>query len=237
MTELGTHSRFKIANVSRRDLLRGVAATGGLVLVAQFPGARGAFADYPTGATAMPNGVVNNPKVFVSIAGDGRVTIVAARAEMGNGAARTALPMIVADELEADWAKVRVVQSPGDERTYGNQDTDGSRSVRHWIQPMRHVGAAMRQMLETAAATQWKVPVGEVQAQLHEVVHRPSGRKLGFGELAAAAAGLPVPAADRSGSRTPAPSATSARAPSPSSTSSTSPPARRSTARTSCCPA
>jgi isoquinoline 1-oxidoreductase subunit beta len=193
MTELSTHSRFKIANVSRRNLLKGVAATGGLVLVAQFPGVRGALADYPTGATAMPNGVVNNPKVFVSIAGDGRVTIVAARAEMGNGAARTALPMMVADELEADWAKVRVVQSPGDERTYGNQDTDGSRSVRHWIQPMRHIGAAMRQMLETAAATQWKVPVGEVQAQLHEVVHRPSGRKLGYGQLAAAAAALPVP--------------------------------------------
>ena len=74
MTELGTHSKFKIANVSRRDLLKGVAATGGLVLVAQFPGVEGAFADYPTGATAMPNGVVNNPKVFVSIAGDGRVT-------------------------------------------------------------------------------------------------------------------------------------------------------------------
>ena len=196
MTELSTHSKFKVANVSRRNLLKGVAATGGLVLVAQFPAARGALADYPTGATAMPNGVVNNPKVFVSIGGDGRVTIVAARAEMGNGAARTALPMILADELEADWARVRVVQSPGDERTYGNQDTDGSRSVRHWIQPMRHCGAAARLMLETAAAAHWKVPVGEVAAQLHEVVHRPSGRKLGYGELAADAAALPVPAAD-----------------------------------------
>ena len=112
---------------------------------------------------------------------------------MGNGAARTALPMFVADELDADWAKVRVVQSPGDERTYGNQDTDGSRSVRHWIQPMRHCGAAMRLMLETAAARRWNVPVSEVQAQLHEVVHKPSGRKLGYGELAGDAAGLPVP--------------------------------------------
>ena len=63
----------------------------------------------------MPNGVVNNPKVFISIGGDGTVSIVAARAEMGNGAARTALPMMVADELDADWARVRVVQSPGDE--------------------------------------------------------------------------------------------------------------------------
>jgi isoquinoline 1-oxidoreductase beta subunit len=198
MTEFDTHAKVRIVNVSRRGLLKGVAATGGLVLAAQFTGIEGALAaGYPTGATAMPNGVVDNPKVFISIAGDGTVSIVAARAEMGNGAARTALPMMLADELEADWAKVRVVQSPGDERTYGNQDTDGSRSVRHWIQPMRHCGAAMRAMLEQAAAAEWKVDAGEVQAVLHEVVHRPSGRKLSFGHLAGAASGLPVPAADK----------------------------------------
>ncbi|HJU31865.1 MAG TPA: molybdopterin cofactor-binding domain-containing protein, partial [Hyphomicrobiaceae bacterium] len=184
MTELNTHSKISIANVSRRGLLKGVAATGGLVLAAQVPGVRGALASYPTGAEAMPNGVVNNPKIFVSIGGDGTVSIVAARAEMGTGAARTALPMMLADELEADWARVRVVQSPGDEKTYGNQDTDGSRSVRHWIQPMRQCGAAARQMLETAAAAQWKVDVSEVEAKLHEVVHKPTGRKLGYGELA-----------------------------------------------------
>src|SRR5262245_20988271 len=197
MTELNTHTKVKIVNVSRRGLLKGVAATGGLVLAAQIPGVRSALADYPTGATAMPNGAVNNPKVFISIAGDGTVSIVAARAEMGNGAARTALPMMLADELEADWAKVRVVQSPGDEHTYGNQDTDGSRSVRHWIQPMRQCGAAMRAMLEQAAAVEWKVDVSEVQAQLHELVHKPSGRKLAYGHLASAASGLPVPAADK----------------------------------------
>jgi isoquinoline 1-oxidoreductase beta subunit len=197
MTELSTHSKFKITNVSRRGLLKGIAATGGFAVAVQFPTVRRALAAYPTGAEAMPNGVVSNPKVFIAIAGDGTVSIVAARAEMGNGAARTALPMMLADELEADWARVRVVQSPGDERTYGNQDTDGSRSVRHWIQPMRLCGASMRQMLETAAAAQWKVDAGEVQAQLHEVVHKPTGRKLGYGQLAAAAAALPVPAADK----------------------------------------
>jgi isoquinoline 1-oxidoreductase subunit beta len=197
MTELNAHSKIKISNISRRGLLKGVAATGGLALAVQFPAVRGALAAYPTGADAMPNGVVSNPKVFVTIGGDGTVSIVAARAEMGTGAARTALPMMLADELEADWARVRVVQSPGDERTYGNQDTDGSRSVRHWIQPMRHCGAAMRHMLETAAAAQWKVDVSEVQAQLHEVVHKPSGRKLGYGALAGAAGGLPVPTADK----------------------------------------
>ena len=198
MTKLDTHSKFKITNVSRRGLLKGVAATGGLVLAAQWPTVKGALAAYPTGGDTMPNGLVSNPKVFVSIGGDGTVSIVAARAEMGNGAARTALPMMLADELEADWARVRVVQSPGDERTYGNQDTDGSRSVRHWIQPMRlcgashahHAGAGRRAEVEGC-------PWSEVQAQLHEVVHKPSGRKLSYGDLAGDAAGLPVPAADK----------------------------------------
>lgn len=197
MTELNTHKKLQVTNVSRRGILKGVVATGGLVLAAQLPSVRSALANYPTGATSMPNGTVNNPKIFVSIGSDGIVSITAARAEMGNGAARTGLPMIVADELDADWARVRVVQSPGDEKTYGNQDTDGSRSVRHFIQPMRQCGAAARAMLEAAAAKKWGVPVGEVQAQLHEVVHKPSGRKLGYGDLAADAANEPVPAADK----------------------------------------
>ena len=186
MTELDTHSRVKITNVSRRGLLKGVAATGGLVLAAQLPTVKGALAAYPTGGDDHAERHRSATRRCSSrSASDGIVSIVAARAEMGNGAARTALPMIVADELEADWARVRVVQSPGDETTYGNQDTDGSRSVRHFIQPMRQCGAAARTMLEQAAAAKkWSVPVGEVQAQLHEVVHKPSGRKLGYGELA-----------------------------------------------------
>ena len=75
---------------------------------------------------------------------------------MGTGI-RTSLPMVIADEMEADWSRVKLVQAPGDEPQYGNQDTDGSRSMRHFIQPMRQCGAAMRQMLETAAATKWGV--------------------------------------------------------------------------------
>ena len=132
----------------------------------------------------------------MSIAKDGIVTIVAHRAEMGNGAARTSLPMIVADEMDADWSRVRVVQSPGDEETYGNQDTDGSRSVRHFIQPMRQIGAGARKMLEIAAAKRWGVDPNEVVARFHEVVHTPSGKKLGYGDLAEAAAGLAVPGPD-----------------------------------------
>ena len=195
MTYHRNEHNVAIANVSRRRLLKGVAGTGVFVLAAQFPAVRSAMA-YATGADKMPHGVVTNPHIFVSIDKDGIVTIVAHRAEMGNGAARTTLPMIVADELDADWARVRVVQSPGDEETYGNQDTDGSRSVRHFIQPMRQVGAGARKMLETAAAKRWGVDANEVQARFHEVVHTPSGKKLGYGELAADAAALPPPALD-----------------------------------------
>ena len=195
MTYHRNQQNVVIANVSRRGLLKGVAGTGVFVLAAQFPAVRSAMA-YATGADKMPHGVVTNPHIFVSIDKDGIVTIVAHRAEMGNGAARTTLPMIAADELDADWSRVRVVQSPGDEETYGNQDTDGSRSVRHFIQPMRQVGAGARKMLETAAAKRWGVDANEVQARFHEVVHTPSGKKLGYGELAADAAALPAPALD-----------------------------------------
>ncbi len=183
-----------VENVSRRGLLKGVTAAGGLVLAASVLPRR-AMAAYSTGAGAMPHGVVTDPRVFVSVAPDGIVTIVAHRSEMGTGV-RTGLPMIVADEMGADWSKVRIVQAPGDEAKYGNQDTDGSRSTRHYLIPMREVGASARTMLETAAAQRWKVPVSEVKTGVHEVVHDGSGRRLGFGELAGDAAALPVPAAD-----------------------------------------
>ena len=105
-----------------------------------------------------------------------------------------AWPMVVADELEADWAEMKVAQAQGDEPKFGNQDTDGSRSMRHHFMTLRRMGAAARQMLEQAAATQWGVPVTEVEAVNHEVVHKALRRRLGYGELAKAAAELPVPA-------------------------------------------
>jgi isoquinoline 1-oxidoreductase beta subunit len=147
------------------------------------------------GADSMPGGTVDDPLVFVSIAADGTVTIVAHRAEMGTGV-RTSLPMVVADEMEARWDRVKVMQAQADEARYGNQNVDGSRSVRHFLMPMRRVGAAARQMLEAAAAARWSVPVAEVKAVQHEVLHQPSGRRLTYGELAADAAKQPVPAGD-----------------------------------------
>jgi len=184
-----------IVNVSRRTFLQGASALGGLVLAVGYAGALRAEDPPKFGADAMPHGWVDNPLVFVAIGEDGIVSIVCHRSEMGQGV-RTGMPMIVADELEADWARVRVVQAPGDEARYGNQDTDGSRSTRHFFMPMRRCGAAARQMLEAAAAARWQVPVTEVQAQNSEVVHTATGRRLGYGALARAASSLPLPAAD-----------------------------------------
>ena len=150
-------------------------------------------ADAPKyGGDGMPNGLRDDPGTFIAIAKSGLVSLVIHRSEMGQGV-RTSLPRVMADELEADWARVRVVQAPGDEAKYGNQDTDGSRSIRHWFEPLRRASAAARQMLEAAAAARWGVPVGEVKAVNHQVVHSGSGRKLGYGALAEAAAALPVP--------------------------------------------
>ena len=187
----GMEKRVKVENVSRRTILKTLGIAGGLVLAAPVM-SRQAFAAYQTGAGAMPHGTVVDPRVFVAIAPDGIVTILAHRSEMGTGV-RTSLPLIVAEEMEADWSRVKVVQAPGDEVKYGNQDTDGSRSTRHYLMPMREIGASARSMLEAAAAKRWNVPVTEVKAVNHEVVHAASGRRLGFGDLAADAAKEPVP--------------------------------------------
>ena len=194
--------RVLIENVSRRTFLKGTVSGVGLVVAMQFLPFRsaGAFEPYHTGGLDMPNGIVTNPLVFVSIDPDGTVTIVAHRSEMGTGA-RTSVPMVLADEMEADWARVKIVQAPGDEPKYGNQDTDGSRSMRHHIQPMRQMGAAVRSMLEQAAAKKWGVDVELCQAKNHEVVllekagegMAETNQRLGYGELAAAAMALPVP--------------------------------------------
>ncbi|TAI61665.1 molybdopterin cofactor-binding domain-containing protein, partial [Bradyrhizobium sp. Leo170] len=189
----GFEKHIKVENVSRRSILKGLGLAGGFVLAAPVM-TRTAFA-YEIGASLMPHGTVVDPRVFVSIASDGMVTIVAHRSEMGTGV-RTSLPLIVAEELEADWKRVRVQQAHGDEVKFGNQDTDGSRSTRHHLIPMRQIGASARTMLEQAAAKRWGVPAAEVKAVNHEVVHSASGRKLGFGELAADAAKESVPSVE-----------------------------------------
>src|SRR5574340_758896 len=183
-----------IENVSRRTVLKGALAAGGLVLAVKLL-PLGAARAAGWGADGMPHGTVNNPKVFISISPDGTVAIVCHRSEMGQGV-RTGMPLIVADELEADWSRVKSVQATGDEVRYGNQDTDGSRSTRHFIKPMRQAGAAARMMLEEAAAARWGVPVSDVEAKNHEVVQKSTGKKLGYGELAEDASEFDVPATD-----------------------------------------
>ncbi len=176
-----------IENVSRRGFLQGALASGVFVLSARFI-TTPIFANAAEGeAPPAPF----EPAMWMSIAPDGTVTIVAHRSEMGCGS-RTALPLVVTDELDADWSKVKLEQAIGDPK-YGDQDTDGSHSVRSSFDLMRQVGATGRMMLISAAATQWNVSPKDCSTEPHFVVHRATGRKLGYGDLAVAAAKLPVP--------------------------------------------
>lgn len=182
----------EISNVSRRGFLQGVFSAGALVLSVKLA-PQTLFA-----ADAAASGTVDqapfHPSVWVGIEPDGTVIIVAHRSEMGSGS-RTALPLVLADELDADWKRVKIQQAIGDKR-YGSQDTDGSHSVRDFYQPMREAGATARLMLVRAAAKQWGVPESECETGLHSVVHKSSGKKAEYGTLATAAAQVPVPSKD-----------------------------------------
>ena len=176
---------INIQNASRRKFLKGTFVAGTFVLAARF---------VPKPLWANVSGAdpaVFQPDIFLGIASDGTITIVAHRSEMGCGS-RTALPLVVADELDADWSKVKIDQAIGDPK-YGEQDTDGSHSVRSFFDQMRQIGATGRVMLITAAAQQWGVSEKECTTEPGFVVHKASARKLSYGALAAAAANLPVP--------------------------------------------
>ena len=176
-----------LTKVGRRGFLQGSAATAAFVLMAQ---PADAFVRYPTGGDGMPNGLRYDPSLFVSIDNEGTVTITAHRSEMGTGS-RTSLPMVIADELEADWSRVKLVQAEGDEPKYGNQDTDGSRSMRHHIQSMRQIGASVRQMLAQAASKEWGIDLSEVTVENHTI--SGGGQSADFGAFAEAAMAEPVP--------------------------------------------
>ncbi|HEY4087342.1 MAG TPA: xanthine dehydrogenase family protein molybdopterin-binding subunit [Bryobacteraceae bacterium] len=178
-----------VTNISRRGFLDGILSAGAFVLAAQVlpKNAWAQTQEYAGKAAAAPF----HPSIYLGIEPDGTVYIVTHRSEMGTGI-RTSLPLVAADELDADWKRVRVEQGIGD-KNYGDQNTDGSKSIRDFFTAFREAGASARVMLTSAAAAQWSVPVTECKAQLHQIVHTPSGRKYGYGELAAAAAKLPVP--------------------------------------------
>ncbi|HEX7121139.1 MAG TPA: xanthine dehydrogenase family protein molybdopterin-binding subunit, partial [Gemmatimonadaceae bacterium] len=177
--------------LDRRDFLKlGALAGGGLLVAVYVPGRR-----RPLDA-AEPNAAFA-PNVFVRVDPSGDVIITVARSDMGQGV-RTALPMIVADELDADWSRVRVVQADAHPNQYGRMMTVGSSSVRGgaWM-PLRQAGAAARELLVAAAAARWGVSPDSCRTDRGRVIHDASRRSLGYGELAEAAAQLPVPAQPR----------------------------------------
>jgi isoquinoline 1-oxidoreductase beta subunit len=139
---------------------------------------------------------VFNPNVWIQITPDSIVTIVVNKSEMGQGVS-TSLPMIAADELEADWKQVRFLEAPGGNKyidpNWGMQLTGGSTSVRHMFEPLRKASAAAREMLRTAAAQTWGVSVNECAASKNTVRHTKSGKSLTYGQLCEKASQLPVP--------------------------------------------
>jgi len=177
----------RIELVSRRTFLGGMFSAGALVLGARLLPIE-ALASMSKGST---DHAAWNPSVYLGLETDGTVIIVAHRSEMGTGI-RSVLPTVLADELDADWKRVKIEQALGDAK-YGSQNTDGSCSIRDFYDAMREAGASARMMLIGAAAEKWGVPVAECKAQNHEIVHAGSGRKLGYGELAALAAKQTVP--------------------------------------------
>ncbi|WP_448551929.1 molybdopterin cofactor-binding domain-containing protein [Thalassotalea montiporae] len=180
-------TKKSVENVSRRSFLKNLGlGSGALVLAVNFPEVSG----LPK-AFAAPASTKFEPSVYVHINADDTVGIIVHRSEMGQGI-RTSIPMIVADELDADWQKINVIQGLGDKK-YGSQNTDGSRSIRNFYQPLREAGATARTMLEQAAANQWQVPVGECYAKANQIIHKPTGKIASFGSLVAVAATLPVP--------------------------------------------
>ena len=174
--------------LSRRKLLQAAAAAGGgLLLSLSLPFAAGDAEEADTFA----------PNAFIRIGGDGEIVLTMPYVEMGQGT-YTAIPMLIAEELEVDLSQVRVEHAPPNEKLYVNpllgvQATGNSNAIRGAWQPLRQAGAAARAMLVSAAAKRWNVDPASCRAQSGEVLHAPTGRRIKYGELAADAARLPVP--------------------------------------------
>ncbi len=166
---------------------------GGLLVAASTLGVRRLEA---ADAPFAPNAEPWEPHAYVRLGDDGIITIMCHRSEMGQGI-RTTMPMIIADEMEADWANCRVEQALGDDKKYGTQNTDGSTSIRDFLPAYREAGATVRALLEDAAAKEWGVVVGEVRASNGAVVHTPSGRTKSYASLVGTARTIPMPAKER----------------------------------------
>ncbi len=172
---------------SRRDFLKSTAlATGGLMLSFNWFG-KEAFATHALAGTDF------NFNAYLSIQSDGLVTIFSPNPEIGQGI-KTAFPIIVAEELDVDWAKVKVLQAPLDTKKFERQVAGGSGSIPHSWKRLRKAGATARYLLIEAAAKRWNVPSSECSTEKSFVIHAASGKKLSYGELAAEAAQITPPA-------------------------------------------
>jgi isoquinoline 1-oxidoreductase subunit beta len=181
-----------ITKSSRRDFLK-IAATagGGLFLGFSWGGAMAMTPDL-LGEAALAAGKVEF-NAYLSISTDGLVTIFSPNPEIGQGI-KTAFPMIVAEELDVDWNKVQVLQAPLDGKKFERQVTGGSGAIPHSWERLRKAGATARHLLVETAAKRWKVKVDTLTTEKGMVVHKASGRKLSYGDLATEAGKLPVPA-------------------------------------------
>ena len=178
-----------LRKISRREFMQRTGQAGGLVFALTF--ASGCTpADEATVPAARELASVA-PNVYVNIRNDGIVEIYCHRSEMGQGI-RTSLPQVIADELEADWDKIELIQAIGHEK-YGDQNTDGSTSIRKHFDLLRNAGATARDMMIAAAASMWGVPADECVAREHAVHHAASGQSAGYGDLVDAASELPQP--------------------------------------------
>jgi isoquinoline 1-oxidoreductase beta subunit len=168
--------------VTRRDFLKvSTLAGGGLMLSFHAPA-----------LTSLLEADTFQPNAYLSISTDGVITLMAPNPEVGQGV-KTSLPMLVAEELDADWSQVRIEQAGLDTQNYQRQIAGGSGSVRSSWEPFRKAGATARQMLVEAAARKWNVPASECITEKGFVIHQPTGRTLNYGALASAAARLEVP--------------------------------------------
>src|SRR3989441_2193133 len=187
--------KFEIVNLSRRDFLK---AGAGLTLGIAAPGAFAQGGPGQARGRAAAGGVFE-PNAFVRIAADNSVTVIVKHLEMGQGT-HTGLPTLVAEELDADWAQMRVEAAPADAKRYNNlmwgpvQGTGGSSSLPNSYEQLRKAGAAARIMLVGAAAERWNVPAAEITVTRGVVEHKKSKKRAKFGELAAAASTQVVPA-------------------------------------------
>src|SRR5882724_5816113 len=173
------------STISRRNFLKVTSLTGGGILLG-----------FEMLSKSVPSVLADeapfSPSAYLMIDSKGLITLMAPNPEIGQGV-KTSLPMLLAEELDVDWDKVVVTQSPIDSKKFGNQTAGGSGAIRSRWESTRKAGATARMMIIAAAAQTWSVPASECSTEKGWVIHKASGKKLSYGELSSKAAEMPVP--------------------------------------------